>query len=320
MHTCSLKGVDKEYKLSSGFRQYKMMACVRDIFYIDYDPDPNRRQAFSGPFKQWVEWMEWSSMHGLEHFLLYTFEGTDLAAVDVMKPYLDIGIASRVHFQFYHGNEEARQEHLMSDCIHRAKNHAKWLTTSVDVDEYMVFPGKVKYFNWDDILKEQGVLEDKVASLELSRIRFARARPESLEISSDQREPACDPWPKQVIMVDKVYESNPHWLTNFKAGTETIKVDRKFAVLQHYRIPSRTVTYDKFDFNDPTASVKDEILHPDLSLLEEAVSKRFNVTDVKSFLTKLAQRRPANADDIAAAHPEVPGQYDRRKDHAINPY
>ena len=95
-------------------------------------------------------------MHGLEHFLLYTFEGTDLAAADVMKPYLDAGIASRVHFQFPLLSPEHRQGHVINDCIYRAKNHAKWLTTALDVDEYLVFTGKVKYFDWDHILKEQG--------------------------------------------------------------------------------------------------------------------------------------------------------------------
>ena len=101
-------------------------------------------------------------MHGLDHFLIYTFEGTDLAAIDLMKPYLDAGVASRVHFQFFYALEMARQGHFMNDCLYRAKNHAKWLTTSVDVDEYLVFPGKVEYFKWDHILKEQGTGADYV--------------------------------------------------------------------------------------------------------------------------------------------------------------
>ena len=132
------------------------MACVRDIFYNPNWETVTGDHAFSGVFKQWVEWMEWSSMHGLEHFLLYTFEGTGAAAKEIIAPYLDAGIASRVHFQFYAENTFTRQGHVMNDCLYRAKNHAKWLAVSVDVDEYMVFPGKVKYFNWDHILKEQG--------------------------------------------------------------------------------------------------------------------------------------------------------------------
>lgn len=142
--------------MSAGFRQYATMACVRDIFYMPTPRNHVQGGPFSGPFKQWIEWMEWSSMHGLEHFLIYTFEGTDLATKDLMTPHLDAGIASRVHFQFYHRSNLVRFGRLMNDCIYRAKNHAKWLATSVDVDEYMVFPGRVKYFNWDHILKEQG--------------------------------------------------------------------------------------------------------------------------------------------------------------------
>eukprot|EP00435_Cladocopium_sp_Y103_P006745 s1526_g2.t1 len=304
MYTCVLKGVNKEYQLSSGLRHYTTMACVRDVFYCH---NPKRRRPFSGPFKQWVEWMEWSSMHGLEHFLLYTFEGTDLAAADLMKPYLDAGVASRVHFQFFHPHRVTRQGHFMNDCVYRAKNHAKWLAVSMDVDEYVVFPGQAKYFNWEHILKEQGVLEDKVASLQIPRVRFARARPGFFEISSDHRVSAIDfEWPKLVIKVDNVYRTSLHMLKEFKAGTAEIKVDPKLAILQHYRLPGLEAAYESFDFNDPLANVTDETLLKDTPLLEAALAKRFKLTDVKKFLTKLAQRRPPDSDEAAANH-QMPG-------------
>ena len=330
--------------MSAGFRQYATMACVRDIFYMPTPRNHVQGGPFSGPFKQWIEWMEWSSMHGLEHFLIYTFEGTDLATKDLMTPHLDAGIASRVHFQFYHRSNLVRFGRLMNDCIYRAKNHAKWLATSVDVDEYMVFPGRVKYFNWDHILKEQGkvsnswnmfsletktklcsdrifcmflfsfsvpicftegVSEDKVASLELARVRFARARPETYEISSDHRVPSLDERPKQVINVENVYRTSIHWLTCSKNGTDMIHVDSKLAIINHYRIPEqmRTGDYYHFNFQDPYATMKDEGLSKEMPLLETALAKRFNIqtADVKDFLKNLAQRHPP-ATDIAAAH------------------
>ena len=51
------------------------MACVRDIF--DEAPVHEWQGVFSGVFKQLVEWMEWSLIHGIEHFMVYTFDGTD---------------------------------------------------------------------------------------------------------------------------------------------------------------------------------------------------------------------------------------------------
>eukprot|EP00435_Cladocopium_sp_Y103_P057025 s1486_g19.t1 len=250
--------------------------------------------------------MEWSSMHGLEQFLIYTFEGTDLAAVDLMKPYLDAGIASRVHFQFYHPSEMGRQGHFMNDCIYRAKNHAKWLATSVDVDEYLVFPGQVDYFNWDHILKKQGVLEDEVASLQVGSVRFARARPETTEISSNHREPNTG-FPKQIVNVENVYRTSIHWLTQYKNGTGMIKVDPKFAVIHHYRIPGRIMDYDNYeanDFRDPGANTIDETLTKETSMLEAALAKRFDIpmSDIKSFLMKLSQRRPPEQLNAAASH------------------
>eukprot|EP00435_Cladocopium_sp_Y103_P060983 s1362_g22.t1 len=293
-----MKCASKDCKLSGGFRQYKTMACVRDIFYVSPKEhrQKGRRRPFSGAFKQWVEWMEWSSMHGLEHFLIYTFEGTDLAAMDVMKAYLDSGIASRVHFQFYLPYERSRQGQLMNDCLYRAKNHAKWLVLSVDVDEYLVFPGKVKYFRWDHILKEQGVLEDKVASLQVNRVRFARAHPETFEISSDHRVPTLDPWRKTIINVDNVYRTWAHWAMQSKPGTAKIEVDPKLAIIHHYRWPWENfhVELAKYDFLDAAANVTDTTLITDMPLLQTALAKRFNISteNVQSFLTELAQRRP----------------------------
>jgi hypothetical protein len=44
----------------------------------------------------------------------------------------------------------------------------------VDVDKYMVFKEKIMYFDHQDhIVKEQGVSGDKVASLEVRRVRFS---------------------------------------------------------------------------------------------------------------------------------------------------
>ena len=64
-----------------------------------------------------------------------------------MKPYLDACIASRVHFQFFHPLEMARQGHFMNDCIYGIMNHAKWLATSMD-GWVSGDPGWSEVFRW----------------------------------------------------------------------------------------------------------------------------------------------------------------------------
>lgn len=61
------------------FQQQFQMACVRDIF----------EGHGNGEFKQLVAWMEWSLLPGVEHFLLYTFDGSDAAVQDIYTKYLE---------------------------------------------------------------------------------------------------------------------------------------------------------------------------------------------------------------------------------------
>ena len=160
-------------------------------------------------------------------------------------------------------------------------------------------------FSFGDTCFTEGVSEDKVASLELARVRFARARPGTFEISSDHRVPTIDERPKQIINVENVYRTSIHWLTCSKNGTEMIHVDSKLAIINHYRIPEAmwTEDYEHFNFQDPYATMKDEGLSTETLRLETALAKRFNIqtADVKDFLNNLAQRHPP-ATDIAAAH------------------
>ena len=258
-----------------------MMACVRDIFF---NPAPKRDQQgfYSGPFKLWVEWMERSSMRGLDHFLLYSFEGTDLAARKVMQPYVDAGLATRVHFNFFLESELIRQGYVANDCLFRAKNHAKWLVTCVDVDEYIAFPGPVKCFDWDEVVKLEGVQPEQVASLSIPRMRFARPRPKALEISSVLREPEMTrKHPQQVVLVENVYRTSVHNLTHFRNGTSIIEVNPDYAVIHHCRIPEEEikVNYADYDFYDVKANIIDHSLQQDVLFLTEAIRRRFQIQD-----------------------------------------
>jgi len=117
-------------------KDYKVAACVRDVFDDQDQRGPTHRQ-FSGPFKQLVEWLEFSSLHGVDHFFVYTFQGTEAVAEDVLQPYLKSGVATRIHFQHYHADRQLRQMNMINDCLYRAKSHAKWLMPSIDFDEWL---------------------------------------------------------------------------------------------------------------------------------------------------------------------------------------
>eukprot|EP00435_Cladocopium_sp_Y103_P050976 s562_g15.t1 len=76
---------------------YGTVACVRDVF----DPHPSfwwQGKHYNAPIKLLPEWLEFSLQHGVDHFFFYTFKGTEFAAVRVMQPYLDSGLATRTGF------------------------------------------------------------------------------------------------------------------------------------------------------------------------------------------------------------------------------
>ena len=161
----------------------------------------------------------------------------------------------------------------------------------------------------DSLSTARGVSEDTVAALMMPRVRFARARPEALEISSMKRvslndKNSYDTSMKPIIRVDNVYRTSIHLITEYKRNTKMINVDPKNAIINHYRIPSLWREYEKYDFNDPHANVTDATLQKEIPLLEAAIATRYNmeVSSVQGFLKKLATRRPPNITTAAAQH------------------
>lgn len=98
-------------------RKFDTVACVRDIF-VDTNPR-HLGESFSGPFKQLVEWLEFNHMHGIDHFFFYTFHGTEDAAKEIMTPYMNDGLASRIHFEHYPGVPKRRFR-----CVSLEQKHA----------------------------------------------------------------------------------------------------------------------------------------------------------------------------------------------------
>lgn len=275
--------------------QYDVMACVRDF----YDDHSERKGLQLGVFKQLVEWLEWSLMLGVEHFLVYTFSGSDSMELEVLKPYLDAAVATMVQFDHHPPYPVTRQGHMMNDCLFRAKNHARWLMPSVDVDEYLDFRG----LKVGAALKEGVLFQDlhNVNSLAFRRIRFARPDPHQLEISSTRFERAdLQSYrylnPKQVVQVALAYRLSVHQVV-FSQGGHNCIVDPKTAFFHHYRFPYDGVS--KHDngsgFFDDLAILTDESLLPHVPLLVEAIRRRFNLKqaeDVHSFLQDLARALP----------------------------
>lgn len=297
-------------------KKYGTMACMRDIF-VDTNPH-HVSEVFSGPFKQLVEWLEFHHLHGVDHFLLYTFQGADEASKEVFTPYLRDGVASRVHFEHYPASVLVRQHYIIRDCLFRAKNHADWLLPSVDVDEFVHITGSSMYPHgkvpqdylrtaWDAFIKHQKQDSKKIQAIKFDRCRFARGAPEQLDISSVWRESGLQEergsharaLPKYACNVHLAMDPHIH-STKTLPGT-SLKAERDMIIANHYRSPKgKQEEYgEKFtQLPDPLASVKDEALLPSVALVEEALRKRFR-EDPRLLLKRFSEKRPPSMEDAA---------------------
>lgn len=285
-------------------KKYHSVACVRDIF-VKYE-------AIAESTKQMVEWMEWSNLHGIEHFFVYTFKATEDAVKDVLMPYLTAGLATRIHLDVTQGpDSEDQQFQVVRDCLYRAKNHATWVMPSVDIDEYFrlnsgnIFPdGKVPQdylrTGWDAIAKSQGKNTSEVHSISFLRFRFARAPSGNLTISSSWREPQLQQrkgnrnqpaLPKFVMNAHKVYDLWWHSVYNFDEGAPyDIRLNETFGALNHYR-PALHVDHYRDTF---LATIFDDKLASDSSMLEEAIRKRFGET-LSNLMKRVDKTHPPKA-------------------------
>ena len=77
------------------------VACVRDV-YLETPENTQimdaKRSVYPRLMKQLARWMEYNTLHGIEHFFVYTYKGTDGVVKDVLEPYLKSGVATRIHF------------------------------------------------------------------------------------------------------------------------------------------------------------------------------------------------------------------------------
>eukprot|EP00438_Fugacium_kawagutii_P026049 Skav215421 [mRNA] locus=scaffold356:671810:672652:- [translate_table: standard] len=273
------------------------MACVRDLF----EPSDQDERMRIGAFSLLIQWMEWSLMNGVEHFLVYKFSGNDSIEEDILKPYLDAGVASMVYFESCPDYHRTRHGHTINDCLYRAKGHAQWLMPVIDIDEYIYLPGGLA-----NGLKEH-VFGDlnQVHSLIFKRIRFTKAPLNQLDISSTRYEPLNPRTrgfnnPKQFIHVDSVYRVSTHHSEVYDADKSDLAIDPNISIIRHYRFPYNLREGKHGKLVDRNAIGRDESLLPHVAALTEAIRKRFglnNSQEVSHLLQFWAQTRPHNCRD-----------------------
>jgi len=291
-------------------KEYNTMACVRDVF-DNQNPDKVQYGRFSGPFKQLVEWMEYSNLHGIAHFLIYTFRGQDVGSKAILEPYIKSKIASRVHFEHYPEDQDGRFGYVLNDCLYRSKGHSKWLLSSIDIDEYIrvasgnFFPGgkmPVTYFDSgpDAFLKYKKMEKPQVHSIVMKRLRFARSPPNELDIASTWREEkpsevkGFGALPKRIVNVDAALQLSIHYVEVFKGKAEELEMELSQAVIHHYRTPFRedVIYTENASTKDNMTTVQDTALQGEVALVRDAIQERFQVNDVSEFLKELAGRHP----------------------------
>ena len=160
-------------------KKYQTVACVRDV-YLETAANTQikdaNRSAYSTMIKQLAQWLEYNWLHGVDHFFVYTYKGTDGVVKDVLEPYLQSGVATRIHFDDFPSRTQIRQKQMVNDCLYRAKSHAKWALPSLDTDEYFritskeVFPGgsvpqDYMRTSWDALIKHEGKKQEEVPAI-----------------------------------------------------------------------------------------------------------------------------------------------------------
>eukprot|EP00437_Effrenium_voratum_P018693 CAMPEP_0181442728 /NCGR_PEP_ID=MMETSP1110-20121109/24178_1 /TAXON_ID=174948 /ORGANISM="Symbiodinium sp., Strain CCMP421" /LENGTH=471 /DNA_ID=CAMNT_0023566663 /DNA_START=36 /DNA_END=1451 /DNA_ORIENTATION=+ len=229
------------------------------------------------------QWLEYNLMHGVGHFLLYTQDGMDQEFLQVYRPYLQEGLATRIHitpvktqFNTSRGMHYSTQNWVANDCLYRAKHHARWVMPTIDLDEYLVlkesappawhgphFMAKL----WDQVAANASKTRDEVHAVMLSRYNFLISPAPELEVTSTLRQrevaPLC---PKYVLNPDAVNLAFVHWPTNWAEGTVSLVLPKDLASLNHYRFSEEKYLGEE---------MRDETLVPEAPAIANALRARF---------------------------------------------
>ncbi|CAJ1358254.1 unnamed protein product [Effrenium voratum] len=231
------------------------------------------------------QWLEYSLMHGVGHFLLYTQDGMDEEFLRVYRPYLEQGLATRIHitpvkthFEHYHAVHHSTHNWVANDCLYRAKHHARWVLPTIDWDEYLIVkegaPARWHGPNfmanlWDQVAAEASLTHNEVHAVMLSRYQFAVSPASELDTTSTLRErKVARKLLKYVVNPDVVNSVFVHWPTSWAEGTFALKLKRGVASLNHYRLSEEEV-------GEGNGMVRDEALVPEVPAIANALRARF---------------------------------------------
>lgn len=232
-------------------------------------------------------------MNGVDQFLVYTMTGTDEMVMDVYKPYLNDGVATRIHLEIpdrlsaYQAEGISTKTWLANDCLYRMKNHAKWMSPTIDWDEYVRINQSLHVqdgprASWDSVesnWKDHGN-NLCVHSLSFGKIPFLRAQGTSaIQISSPMYCSSFNPCPKYVVKPALVNSLSVHSPTSWVTGSVGLIVPHQLAVANHYRD-------DSFSNNPVNFRLKDPVLVAQAEGVMEAIEARFK-SKWESLATKL---------------------------------
>jgi hypothetical protein len=229
--------------------QYGTTACVPAVF------DDPRQPFHSSLFLP--QWLDYHQLQGVEHFLVYTMTGTDSKVMELLRPYLLSGDATRVHIELpshlkdqYRAGDYSSQTWIMNDCLYRMKYRSKWLMPSIDLDEYIPLPNSF-YGNVSDFLDRMvgnyghpEVVPARIGALSVGRFNFRYPETErELLISSIWRESTLAPlYPKYFVNPANVHTLFVHWPTSWVNGSVFLGIPASEFFLHHYRLYNKSVT------------------------------------------------------------------------------
>lgn len=268
-----------DQKLHMDNKYYKLAACVGPAW-------EEKEHSEANGFVMMPQWLEYNLLHGIEHFLFYTTSESEDRHYDILKPYLEKGIATRVHL---HTNdtdfsrEGDLQQLIANDCLYRMKHRTDWLIPTMDVDEYIRQPQGD--YDFDSLIPEKLGLHvngSMIHSLMFGRYTFRHPEDsKDFQLTSIYREKELAiAMPKFVVKPNLVYTLYTHWPTSWLGETYPLGLPADALVAHHYR------TTDK-----DSTSEKDKALYKQHKVLWNQLESRFQLK-WSSFVKKLESKRP----------------------------
>lgn len=229
--------------------KFGVAACVKPLYHSTTNP------GMSGMLKL-PQWLEYNIMHGVEHFVVYTFSksfpGDRALTLDILSPYLESGVVSIVDFEQTYARKDAQRfahEQVVNDCLYRMMHRTEWLMPSLDVDEYV---------SWKDGFTEttpflghlNGIAKPDTFSITMQRYGFEYpADPfQNLDIGATTRgQDIQELAGKYICRPELVHNVFIHWVVTGvdDESDHNLSVHPEDLVAFHYRLGPEEIGEDK---------------------------------------------------------------------------